>query len=608
MTSFWFFAKQMFRARLMVSMAALFAVLSAGGLGAGLLSIAPILKVILGEDGASLQQMALDHNATGSWFLWPTWITDELPIDPFQSVVVVLVAVGSLTLFGALANFAHQFCSMTVSIMTVAQIRLDAFRHVIEMPLGAVFRVGPSEVVSRINKDAQALQQGFNTLLGKALAQLAKGVAAFLVAVVVDWRLALIAVVLGPIIGLVLRSFGKRIRRGARGSLDAQARLLQISAESIQGLRVIKTSTAERSALARFGKINREVLRQDFRIRTARAISSPLVEVLAIAAVLVLAAVAAAQILDGRLEVDRFILALASLGVAGASLRPLANLINDIQASAAPADRLLELFEQPSERSRDSASVALTRLQPHAGSIDFENVVVRYSGAEHNAVDGVSLSINHGENVAIVGPNGCGKTTLLSLVPALLRPSEGRVLFDGVDLVDVNLRSLRRQIGVVTQDPVIVFGTIEENIRFGLAGVSSDAIREAARLALAEEFIDALPEGFQTAVGEFGSTLSGGQRQRIAIARAVLRDPAILIFDEATSAIDTESESEINDVLNQFGVGRTRLVIAHRPATIMAANRIIVMENGHVIDDGTHDELLARCGLYERLVTTAALD
>jgi ABC-type multidrug transport system fused ATPase/permease subunit len=601
MSAFWFFARKLLRERLTLALGVFFAVVSAGGLGVGLLSLAPILKLMLGDRQQSLLDIATDYNASDPVVAVPDWLLAELPSDPFEGVVMVLVAVGVLTIIGALANFGHQFCSLTISIVTVTRIRLDAFRHAIEMPLGEVFRFGPSEMVSRINKDAMALQSGFNTLLGKSVAQVTKGIAAFAVAIIIDWRLTLIAIVLGPLIGVILKTFGRRIRRGARGSLDAQAQLLQVSTEVLQGLRAIKTSTAERSSITRFGRLNRRVMQQDFRIRTARAISSPLVEALAVVVVLLLAGFAAKQILAGSLDVDQFILSIASLAVAGASLRPLANLINDIQASSAPAQRLLEVLDEPRERRRGEG---LKRLGRHASSLAFEGVTVRYAGAERNAVDGVDLVINHGETVAIVGPNGCGKTTLLSLVPALLRPADGRVLLDGVDLAEVDLRSLRSQIGVVTQEPVIIQSTIEENIRFGATGVDHEAIVAAASSAHASTFIEALPDGYQTKVGEFGSNLSGGQRQRLAIARAMLRDPSILMLDEATSAIDAESEDLINDSIREFATGRTVLMIAHRMATIMAADRIIVMNEGRVVDDGTHPELLERCSLYARIART----
>jgi ABC-type bacteriocin/lantibiotic exporter with double-glycine peptidase domain len=276
-------------------------------------------------------------------------------------------------------------------------------------------------------------------------------------------------------------------------------------------------------------------------------------------------------------------------------------LVHDIQASSAPAERLVEVLGLPPESAGDRR---LPRLPRHRTSIRLEGVSYRYPGAAARALDGVDLEIAHGERVAIVGPNGCGKTTLLGLLPRLLVPTEGRVLIDETDLADANLRSIRRQIGVVTQEPVMLRGSIRENIVYGLTGVGEDRIREAARLARADAFIERLPDGLETEVSEQGASLSGGQRQRLAIARAILRDPTILLLDEATSQVDSESEELINQALTDFTAGRTSIAVAHRLSTVLAADRIVVMESGRILDDGRHEELLERCESYARLVRT----
>ena len=263
----------------------------------------------------------------------------------------------------------------------------------------------------------------------------------------------------------------------------------------------------------------------------------------------------------------------------------------------------MEVLEESRERP---VGVRLPRLARPAASIRLEDLSIRYPGARQPAVDSVSLEIPHGQTVAFVGANGCGKTSLLSAVPGLLPPETGRVLIDGTDITTVDLRSLRRQIGVVTQEPLIIQGTIADNLRLGLRGVGMEQVRHAAHLAHADAFIEELPGAYEAEVGEFGSNLSGGQRQRLAIARAMLRDPAILLLDEATSAIDAESQDLINESIRRFSEGRTVLAIAHRMATIMVADRIVVMDAGRVVDDGTHQELLERCPVYERLARPVA--
>jgi len=572
-----------------------------------------VLELILGgtggdagERGANLQAIALawvaEHaSRLGSFAILADAAARMLPLDPFDGVVLIMIGILVLTVFGATANFLHQWCSLTLVTKVTAAIRLEAFRHVIHLPLSTVIRRGPAELVSRVNKDSVELQRGFLALTSKALAQLTKGCAAFLAAVWFDWRLTLVAILVSPPLALILRKFGKRIRRGTRGALKAQEDLLRTSTESVQGLRAIKTSTAEREALSRFARASRAAIREELVVRTARAASGPIVESLAVVAIVALALVAAKQILDGSLAFERFVLALGALAIAGGSFKPLAALINDIQAAEAPAERLREIMDIQTEGKRERSLPSFGR---HKESIVFGDVSFRYGPDSPLVLRDVSLTIRHGETVAIVGPNGCGKTTLVSLVARLVDPTDGAVLLDGTDLQAGNLRSLRRQIGVVTQEAVILADTIGENIRFGLPAIPREAVEAAATRAHADGFIRRMANGYDTPVSEQGASLSGGQRQRIAIARAILRDPSILIMDEATSQIDAESEDEINRAVGDFSIDRTVIIIAHRLSTVLAAERIIVMDAGRVVDQGRHVDLVNRCDVYRRIART----
>nr|MBC8201109.1 ABC transporter ATP-binding protein [Planctomycetota bacterium] len=435
-------------------------------------------------------------------------------------------------------------------------------------------------------------------LMGKSEAQLSKGIAAFFAACVFDYRLVIIAILVVPILAIILHQIGKRVRKGTKDSLAAQQELLRISSEAIQGLRAVKVNTSEDSVSDAFQAVNKEVVAANMRVRVVRAFGSPLMEILAIVVLGTLAGIAAKSIINGTLEFDRFLLSIGALAVAGGSLRPLTGLVTEIQSADAPADRLMQILDMPLEDE-----LVGEKIQRHNTSIVFDSVTFSYGDDAEPALQNISVSIPHGQRVAIVGPNGCGKTTFVSLLPRLLCPQSGSVSIDGQDIATVNVHSLRSQLGVVTQETVLFRGTIEDNICFGYDATLEEVAR-VAKQAHADEFIERMDGGYDSEVYEFGTSLSGGQRQRLAIARALLRNPAILIFDEATSQIDSESEALIGDTLNTFCEGRTVLLIAHRLSTVQSADRILVFDNGKIIGDGTHEVLLNNCDLYRRLAET----
>ncbi len=609
MGPFLFFARRLLRSPGSLALTLVFATISAGGLGAGLLALAPILRLLLGTSASTLPQIAQQYNASHPWIPIPESVIALLPLERMDGVLLVLSGVAAITLVGALANFLHQYISISLCTRIVARVRLDAFRHALRMPLSQIVDRGPAEFTSRIVRDAAELQSGLVALTSRTVAQLTKGAAALAVAIIFDWRIVVVAAVVGPILAIVLRKTGKRIRRGLRGALKNQEVLLRVAGESLQGSRAVKTATAEADMVRRFNHANEMVVREELRARTARSVAGPLVETIAIFAVIGLCVLVVREIIRGTMTVDEFVLSLGALAVAGGSVRPMSGLIGDMQAASAPAQRLKETLELVTEPRRNRTQPSLPR---HSASIRFEEVTFRYPSAEAPTLRALSFEVRHGEHIAVVGPNGCGKTTLLSIVPRMLEPQGGRVLVDGRDISGVTLRSLRRQIGVVTQESMLIRGTIAENIALGsssvhLRGVSRDAIRAAAQRAHASEFIEALPDGYDTLVSEQGASLSGGQRQRIAIARAIVRDPSILILDEATSQIDAESEAQINKAIEEFGRQRTVIVVAHRLSTMLAADRILVMEQGSLIDSGTHAELITRCDVYARLARAQLL-
>ncbi len=575
---------------------AFFALISAGGVGAGIIAMRPILDILLEPGNTGLQGIGQKYIDNDEFFglIQPQWV-ESLPANSFDSIVLIMVSLAGLSIIGAIANFMHQYLSLTVVHTTVARIRRNAFRQVLELPLKTIVSEGPTDAISRIVNDTEALSAGFVAMLSKAVAHITKGFIALCAAFYINWRLALVALFVMPILATVIRRLGKRIRKASGKALSSRADLYRASTEALQGLRVVKVHTTERYEAGRFSRINKEVLRQQLKVRTVRALSGPIAELVSMFALGGLTIVAAKLILDGTLDKSEFMTVLVALAIAGASIKPMSGLVNDIQQSGAAGDRLDRLLDSEPEPGHSSQ---LPKLARHHDSIHFDDVSVIYPGATKPAISGVTLTVKQGETVAFVGPNGCGKTTLLSLIPRLFDPDEGRLLIDGTDISRVRVRSVRQQIGVVTQEVVLFKGTIAQNIAYGNRHSSREEIENAARDARATEFIEQLSDGFDTQIGEQGLTMSGGQRQRLAIARAILRDPAILILDEATSMIDAHSEKLIGEVLDSFCKNRTSLIVAHRLSTVLGADRIVVLDDGKVVGQGSHEELMETCPVY----------
>jgi ATP-binding cassette, subfamily B, bacterial MsbA len=518
----------------------------------------------------------------------------------FPLLVQILGLWLGITVLRDLARFVQEYIVQATVWQGVMDLRCDSYNVALRVPVSFYAREGKADTMSRFFQDTSEVGRGQITLLGKTLAEPAKAMGSLAMALLLSWQLTLIVLIAGPPAFLLIGQFGKVMKRAARRALESWADILGVLEETLTGIRVVKTYTMESTERKRFFLANRRLLKQQRRIARLDAATAPAIESMGVAAGMVAAGAGGYFVLKGQIEPTDFFAWIGCLAGIFDPIRKLAKVVNRFQRAEAAATRVFELMDQEQERRTPGAP----SLPKHSESLEFRGVHYRYPGATENALTGVDLRISAGQRVAIVGPNGCGKTTLVSLLPRLMEPQEGQVLIDGEDIAHHALRSLRRQIGLVTQDTVLFHATIAENIAYGLRRPTREKVVEAAHRAFVHEFVEDLPEGYDTMVGEQGATLSGGQKQRITIARAILRDPTILIFDEATSQVDADSEKRIHEAMEDFMAGRTTIMIAHRFSTVMSADRIVVMDAGRIVDDGRHEDLLQRCDLYRQLYET----
>ncbi|MBI4446672.1 MAG: ABC transporter ATP-binding protein [Acidobacteria bacterium] len=586
-----------FKPQLLLACAA--TLISAASLGAGLGMTRSVFQLLLKEK-RSTGELIQDQIAQFGFPEAGRVVVKIVPADPFWAFVSVIGFIFFLAVLGSVARFGHELATASAVLKATARWRERIFKRLVRAPILSITQIGKSSLISRIISDCAVLSSGFTAILGKGLGDLCQAAAAVTVAALVDWRITLTALVSAPGMMLLVRRFGSSIRRHSHRVLHEHARLLHSADEALRGLQVVKLQQAEAWEKERFGTVNRDLLREEHSLNRLKSLSSPLVEIVTIFFVSLSFCAAAWQIFRQGVDPSSFMTALLALAVAGQSIKPLTKLANKIEETGAAAERLLDLMRLPVEE--DAHTSAAPFIQRHKKSIQFHQVGFTYPGHHRAALRDISFEVSFGSFVALVGANGAGKSTLVSLLPRIFDVGSGRILVDGIDIRDVGLSTLRRLIAFVPQDPVLFQGSVAENIAYGSSKIDLQAIESAARMAQAHEFISHLPQGYQTQLGELGWGISGGQKQRIAIARAILRNPSILILDEATNQIDTESEEQIQKAL-QFLRGRcTVFAIAHRLSTVVNADFILVLSQGEIADIGSHAELIRRCAIYSELV------
>ena len=495
-------------------------------------------------------------------------------------------------------RYAQSYLMAAVGERVIATIRRDLYRHIQRMPLAFFSDVHSAELTSRVIIDVNRLARLSSTVLVMALRQVGTIIALTAVMVSRDWVLTLFALFAFPFISVIVRVIGRRLYKINKRAQERVAQLVVLLQESFTGTKIVKAFGREAHEQERFDGLNQRLLHLSLKNVRADEITEPLMEI--IGAVGIMAAIwyGGYRVINGEITPGTFFSFTAAFVMLYAPVRQLSRIFNTVQQTTASVERVFEVMDMPPAIVDRPGVPALPGF---ARTIEFVGVSFRYPDADADVLSDITLTVRKGEVVAFVGMSGAGKSTLMDLLPRFHDVTGGRILIDGHDLRDVTVGSLRAVIGIVTQENFLFNDTIRYNIGYGRPDAALPDIIQAARLAQAHEFIVATPDRYDTLVGERGVRLSGGQRQRIAIARAFLKDPPILILDEATSDLDAESEFLVQQALSELIRNRTVLVIAHRLSTVRHADRIVVIHEGQIREVGRHDELIARDGIYRKL-------
>jgi subfamily B ATP-binding cassette protein MsbA len=591
---------------------------------------------VIAADGAT-REVTLSLRAYRGWWNGLESLAGRLPAtrdarSRLLALAMVMAALVLVALVGGICHFVNDGLVKTAVQRAMHDLRSQLGDHVLRLPVHWHSTQPLGDTLARLATDISKVEVGQATLFGKVVTEPLKAVGVLLLTLMIDWHLLVVALIGLPIGAFVMHSFGRLVKRSQRRASQSWGRLLDHLSERLWGIRIVKAYNMQEGESRRFEQEGRTLTRAQTHIEMVDAATNPALEVLAMVAVAAFVLYGGNRVFQQQLEPHLFFAAVVCLGGIFDPVRKMGNVNNRLQAADASARRLFELLDLQPEEASVAADVPVGRsaiapalragrplLPPFQRTIEFRDVCFSYPGTSRIVLEGINLRVDKGEMVALVGPNGSGKTTLVSLLLRFYEPTNGRILLDGQDIAQADLASLRAQIGLVTQEAIVFSGTLRENIAYGADGVADETILAAARLAHVEEVARDLavaapgadPPGANDGrvTRGYGAlissrTLSGGERQRIALARAILRDPPILILDEATSQVDSESEQKIQQAMEDVTRNRTTFVIAHRFSTIAHADRIVVLNEGRIVGRGRHDDLLKSCPFYVSLCET----
>lgn len=540
-----------------------------------------VLFTIPGTSHTVYLQQFVPHHFTNAW-------------------TIVAYALVMATLIKGVSDYVGTYLVNYAGFGMITDLRNDLYQKLLRRSVAFFQKHTSGTLISSIVNDIDKVQAAMSSVLAEFLQQFFTLIFTACVVVFLGKRLAWVLLIFVPIIVFSTGRIGRRVRKTTRKGQDKLAEIQNILQETISGNRIVKAFGMERWELARFRNAAKRLFAANIRSVAAAAISSPLMETLAFIAVSMLLLLGRDQINHNKMTLGAFITFIAAVFTLYDPVRKFAGFNNSFQQALGASESVFSFMDEQDEVLQKPNAITLKRF---SSEIVFDNVSFSYggNGDEREVLTGIDLHVPAGEVLAIVGSSGSGKSTLVHLLPRFFDVTGGSILIDGHDIRDLTLSSLRTQIGIVTQETILFNDTVRNNIAYGQPNVSQEKVLEAAQAALAHDFIMAMPEGYDTMIGERGFRLSGGERQRISIARALLKNAPILILDEATSALDTESEALVQAALQNLMANRTVFVIAHRLSTVRRADRIVVLENGQISDIGSHEDLMSRLGTYRRL-------